>query len=61
MIQSTKIKVKKLSKKLGLKEQIVLEQAVSLLWGKVESVESLKGEIKQWEKLSDELWQKIKD
>ncbi|MEK7622031.1 MAG: hypothetical protein AAB415_02520 [Patescibacteria group bacterium] len=58
---ATKMKVKRLSAKLGLKEQAVVDRAVSLLWEKDWSQVSLNRETDQWEKLSDDVWRQIKD
>jgi hypothetical protein len=61
MIMATKIKVRRLSEKLGLREQVVVDRAVSLFWEKAWNQENLKQETEQWERLSDEAWQQIKD
>ena len=61
MTLATKLKVKQLSKKLGLKEQVVVDRAVTLLWEKLDRKGSLEQETKQWEKLSDEAWRQIKN
>ncbi len=57
----TKTKIKRLSAKLGLKEQAVVDQAVFLLEEKVRGWQDLKKETREWEALSDEVWAKIKD
>lgn len=61
MTQSTKIKLKRLSKKLGITEKIVIDRAVSLLLQKVRSTEDFRKELNDWDALSDEAWLKIKD
>ena len=58
---TTKSKIKQLSAKLGLDEEVVVERAISLLEGKVNAWQDLKRETREWERLSDEVWQRIKD
>jgi hypothetical protein len=59
MTTNTISKVKKLSQKYKLKESSVIDRAVSLFWAQSKAMDRLALELKAWDKLSDESWQKI--
>ena len=56
---TTQVKVKELSRRLGLQEQAIIDRAVSLLWHQTQLDEKIEKETDQWEELSNEAWQSI--